>query len=113
MFKTQDVIGDVVFIALHDKTMLNHVGLNSECGHFKVMGYDNFGLWVEHPDLYIVTAEDDTGNPLPAGEEKKEHIEANIFIHWSNIKTLMHYPNRKGFDFPSEFDKDIGFKIKE
>ena len=56
MFKTQDVIGDVVFIAFNDKTMLNHVGLNSECGHFKVMGFDNFGLWVEHPDLYIVTA---------------------------------------------------------
>ena len=45
--------------------------------------------------------------------QTKEHIEANIFVHWSNIKTLMHYPDRKGFDFPSEFDKDIGFKIKE
>ena len=21
----------------------------------------------------------------------------------------MHYPNRKGYDFPSEFDKEIGF----
>ena len=38
-------------------------------------------------------------------EEKKEHIEANIFIHWSNVKTLMHYPNRKGFDFPYQYRK--------
>ena len=52
-------------------------------------------------------------NPIPDGEEDKEHIDANIFIHWSNVRTLMHYPNRKGFDFPSEFDKDIGFKINE
>ena len=113
MFKTEDVVGDVIFIAFHDKTMLNHVGLDLECGHFKIMGYDNFGLWVEHPNLYSVILEDSNGKPLPPGKEKKEHIEANIFVQWSNIKTLMHYPNRKGFDFPSEFDKDIGFKIKE
>ena len=23
----------------------------------------------------------------------------------------MHYPNREGYDFPSEFDKDVGFKV--
>ena len=113
MFKTEDVIGDVVFIVFHDKTMLNHVGLDLECGHFKIMGYDNFGLWIEHPNLYQIISEDIDGKPLSPGKEQKEHIEANIFIHWSNIKTLMHYPNRKDFDFPSEFDKDIGFKINE
>jgi len=25
----------------------------------------------------------------------------------------MHYPDRDGYDFPSEFDKDIGFKNKK
>jgi len=113
MFKTEDIIGDVIFISFHDKSILNHIGIDLEFGHFKVMGYDNFGLWVEHPNLYSVILEDSNGKPLPPGKEKKEHIEANIFVQWSNIKTLMHYPNRKGFDFPSEFDKDIGFKIKE
>ena len=54
MFKTQDIIGDVIFMAFNDKKMLNHVGLNIECGHFKIMGYDNFGLWVEHPGLFVV-----------------------------------------------------------
>jgi len=24
----------------------------------------------------------------------------------------MHYPDREGYDFPSEFDKNIGFKNK-
>ena len=113
MFKTQDVIGDVIFIAFNDKTMLNHVGLNVECGHFKIMGYDNFGLWLEHPNLYIISNENDEEGVLKPEGKEKEHIEANIFIHWSNVRTLMHYPNRKGFDFPSEFDKDIGFKINE
>ena len=113
MFKTEDVIGDVIFISFRDKSMLNHVGIDLECGHFKVMGYDHLGIWVEHPGLYSIIAEDSDDKPLPEEKQKKEHIEANIFVHWSNIKTLMHYPNRKGFDFPSEFDKDIGFKIKE
>tara|TARA_B100001750_G_C14891817_1_gene295465 strand:- start:16 stop:357 length:342 start_codon:yes stop_codon:yes gene_type:complete len=113
MFKTQDIIGDVIFMAFNDKKMLNHVGLNIECGHFKIMGYDNFGLWVEHPGLFVVNSKDENDNQLPAGEDQKKHIEGNIFIHWSNIKTLMHYPNREGFDYPSEFDKDIGFKVNE
>ena len=81
--------------------------------HLMIKGYDNFGLWVEHPNLYIVTSEDESGNPISKDGEDREHIDANIFIHWSNIRTLMHYPNRQGFDFPSEFDKDIGFKINE
>ena len=93
MFKTQDVIGDVIFIAFNDKTMLNHVGLNSECGHFKIMGYDNFGLWVEHPNLYIVTSEDESGNPISKEGEDREHIDANIFIHWSNICLLYTSPS--------------------
>ena len=113
MFTTENIIGDIVFISFQNKSMLNHVGIDLECGHFKVLGYDHLGLWVEHPGLYVVDNEDQDGKPLPPGKESKEKIDANIFVHWSNIKTLMHYPDRKGFDFPSEFDKDIGFKIKK
>ena len=112
MFKTEDIIGDIIFISFTDKSTLQHVGIDIEFGHFKVKGYDHLGLWVEHPNLFNLISEDSNGKPLPPGKEKKEYIEANIFVHWSNIKTLMHYPNRQGFDFPSEFDKDIGFKIK-
>ena len=113
MFTVENIIGDIVFISFQNKSMLNHVGIDLECGHFKVLGYDHLGLWVEHPGLYIFNGESQDGKPLPAGKESKERVDANIFIHWSNIQTLMHYPDRKGFDFPSEFDKDIGFKIKE
>tara|TARA_Y100000996_G_scaffold375402_1_gene326170 strand:+ start:52 stop:393 length:342 start_codon:yes stop_codon:yes gene_type:complete len=113
MFTTENIIGDIVFISFQNKSMLNHVGIDLECGHFKVLGYDHLGLWVEHPGLYIFNGEGKDGKPLRSGKESKEHVDANIFIHWGNIQTLMHYPDRKGFDFPSEFDKDIGFKIKE
>ncbi len=40
-------------------------------------------------------------------------IAANFLITWDNILTIMHYPDRKGYDFPSEFEKSIGFEIPE
>lgn len=111
MFKTEDIVGDIILISFHDSSMLKDVGIEVDCAHFKVKGYDGFGIWVEHPNVFNVASEDVNGNLIPENERTKESLEANIFIHWSNIKTLMHYPNRQGFDFPSEFDRDIGFKI--
>ena len=32
---------------------------------------------------------------------------------WNQIKTIMHYPDREGYDLPSEFDKNIGFNNKD
>ena len=113
MFTIENIIGDIIFISFKDKSMLNHVGIDLECGHFKVLGYDHLGLWIEHPGLYIVNANSEEKETPSVSDKNQEHIEANIFVHWSNIKTLMHYPDRKGFDFPSEFNRDIGFKIKE
>ena len=40
-------------------------------------------------------------------------IAAIFLVQWGNIKTMMHYPEREGFDFPSEFKKEIGFKFKD
>ena len=39
----------------------------------------------------------------------KENIDAVFLAGWDNIETIMHYPNRENYDFPNEFDKDIGF----
>ena len=82
MFTTENIIGDIVFISFQNKSMLNHVGIDLECGHFKVLGYDHLGLWVEHPGLYIFNEEDKEGKPLRPGKESKERVDANIFIHW-------------------------------
>ena len=44
---------------------------------------------------------------------KKIKNEATVLVTWQNIISIMHYPNREGFDYPSEFDKNIGFKFKK
>ena len=113
MFTTQEIIGDIVFISFNDDKRYLDIGINSNCGHFMVLGYDNIGIWVSHPNLILNISKDESGKQLSKKDIIKEKIESNFLITWDNIKTLMHYPNRKGFDFPSEFDKNFGFKIEE
>jgi len=110
MFKVDDIIGDVVFFSFKDNERLAQLGINSNTAHFLVKGYDHLGIWVEHPGLVFTYSEDKNGKPLPENKVKKESIDANFLITWDMINTIMHYPNREGFDFPSEFDRNIGFK---
>ena len=110
MFTTEDIIGDVVYIAFRDSDRYTDLGITETSGHFHVQGYDGFGVWVSHPGLVIVHSKNKKSNQ---DKSKNEGIEANFMISWDNIKTIMHYPNRKGYDFPSEFDINIGFKTKK
>jgi len=107
MFKTQDIIGDVVFISFNDGERYKDIGIKATAGHFQVLGYDNVGIWVSHP--YLIVHENTSSKDE---KQKKVEIESNFLITWDNIRTIMHYPDREGFDFPSEFDKKYGFKSK-
>ena len=110
MFKTEDIVGDVIFISLNDSERYSAVGIKTEGSHILVKGYDHIGIWVEHPGLAEKTAQvDSKGKPLPDKKIKTTKLEANFLITWDNVKTLMHYPGREGYDFPSEFERHIGF----
>jgi hypothetical protein len=110
MFSTKDIIGDVVFISFQDVSQFSDIGLSTPSSHFLVKGQDHLGLWVEHPGLCIITSEDEDGKPLPAEKQLREEIEAIFFVHWHQIKTIMHYPKREGYDLTQElFTKKIGF----
>ena len=113
MFTVENIIGDIVYISFRDKSFLGSIALPEEANHFKVLGQDGLGLWLEHPNLTLVYTRDKHGKPVPKDNQKVEELEAVFLVSWSNILTLMHYPNRDGFDFPSEFDKPIGFKSQE
>ena len=92
------IINDIVYISLREK--IKSVDVDSTGAHFKVKGHDHIGLWVEHPGLkYDITS-----------DGKKEEIDCVFLIPWSNIQTIMHFPNKKGFDFEGILDKKkIGF----
>ena len=69
-------------------------------------------MYVLIPGTSLNAPIDENGKPLPEQKIYKEEIKASFLISWDNIKTIMHYPNREGYDFPSEFEKNIGFKFK-
>ena len=106
MFTSQEIIGDIVYISFSDPERYLDIGIEPESNHFKVLGYDNLGIWVEHPSLLVV-------KDSSSKSSKEINVQSNFLITWDNIKTIMHYPERKGFDFPSEFDKKYGFKTKK
>ena len=111
LITTEQIIGDVIFISFQNSERYIDFGINKNCGHFLVKGYDSFGIWVEHPGITIKHTEDSTGKPIPTKKMFTENIDANFLVTWDNIKSIMHYPGREGFDFPSEFDKHIGFSL--
>ena len=112
MMQLEHIVGDIVCIVLRDPNSLKDININEKISYFKVRGYDKMGLWVEHPDLVIVQTEDDQGKPIPPKNQIKEKMDASVLITWDNIQSIMHYPNREGYDFPSEFEREVGFKIQ-
>ena len=51
MFKSEDIIGDIVFISFNNNENLKEVGISSPSGHYLVKGYDHLGLWLQHPGI--------------------------------------------------------------
>ena len=117
MFKTEDIVNDIIFISFNDPLRYEDLGVKANFGHFLVQGYDHIGIWVSHPGLeerspndgYERNTDKTKGDENPESIIKTKIIEANFLITWDNIKTVMHYPGREGYDFPSEFEKHIGF----
>ena len=113
MTNLDGIIGDVIFLSFGDIDRFKDIGITKPSGHFLLKGYDQMGLWLEHPGIVIFHIEDDKGNPIPAKQHTKEKVEAEFIVTWDNINTIMHYPEREGFDFPSEFKKKFGFRFED
>jgi len=113
MMKIEDIINDVVLIVVENAEGLATAGIDQDRFYAKVIGYDEFGLWVEHPSFEVVISEDSEGKPLPPEKVIREKFYASVQIQWRNISTLVHFPDREGFDFPSPFDRSIGFNAKD
>ena len=113
MIKLDDIIGDIIFISINNLDRLKDIGITQSSGHFLLKGYDQMGIWLEHPGIVINRSEDASGNLLPVSKHTKENIAANFIVTWDNVNTLMHYPERQGFDFPNEFNKNFGFRFED
>ena len=106
------IVNDVVLITF--KENYKSIGINYSEGYFKIKGHDHLGLWLEHPGIEQIEDVDEKGKTIPAKKRKKKIIEGVFLMLWSNIITILHFPNREGFDFPGRLDKQkIGFKNRK
>ena len=113
MIKLDNIIGDIVFISFANVERLQDIGISESSGHFLLKGYDQMGIWLEHPGIIIMRSEDKNGKPLPVSDHTKEKIAADFIVTWDNINTMMQYPEREGFDLPNELNKKIGFHFEQ
>ena len=51
MTNLDEIIGDIIFISFADLERFKDIGITSPSGHFLLKGYDQMGLWLEHPGL--------------------------------------------------------------
>ena len=106
------IVNDVVYLSFTQK--FKTIGIEDTEGYFKVMGHDNIGIWLKHPGIVKIEDVDKKGRPIPKSKRKKEVIDGVFLVPWGNIKTIMHFPNREGFDFEGVLDMEkIGFRNKK
>jgi hypothetical protein len=107
MMKIENVIDDVVLIALNNHEPLAELGLTQKALYAKVLGYDEFGLWIEYPKFRI---------PKPSKKKTKkvatQTVNGSLLIPWGFIVSVVHFPGVEGFDLPDPLEIHIGFEVE-
>ena len=109
MMKIETIVGDVVLLVLQDTETLKELGIQKNKIYARVAGYDENGIWIEHPNFQIPRMEnpDDKNSKITT-----ETVTASVLIAWPYVCSIVHFPGVEGFDFPDPFDQHIGFDIE-
>jgi hypothetical protein len=107
MMKIENIIDDIVLIALSNHEPLAELGLTQKAMYAKVLGYDEFGLWIEFPKFRI---------PKPSKKKTDkvavQSVTGSLLIPWGFIVSVVHFPGVEGFDLPDPFENHIGFEVE-
>ena len=109
MMKIETIVGDVVLLVLQDIESLKEMGIQKNKIYARIVGYDENGIWIEHPNFQIPRMEATSNKE---GEVTTETVTASVLIAWPFITSIVHFPNVDGFDFPNPFDLHFGFDIE-
>ena len=101
------VINDRVMLILREVDGLRAAGLQEQNFYAKVVGRDHIGLWIENPKFEIVRMRGEDGTIIPLEKRTKEEYVAHILIPWGNVRSIVHFPQREGFEF-EEGTKPLG-----
>ena len=104
-----EVMNKTVMLMVFQSEGLDAAGIKEKKFYAKIVGRDSIGLWIENPKMETTRVRDENGFLIPP--EKRQHEEhlAYIMIPWGNVRSVVHFPTREGFDtFEDEETKAIG-----
>ncbi len=110
MMSIENIVGDIVLLMLDNHEPLKELGITQKGIYAKIVGYDENGIWIEHPQFNVpVLSEDEDGKSKPSTKP----VTASVLIAWAFIVSVVHFPGVEGFDFPNPFKPHIGFDVDE
>jgi len=105
----EDIINKTVMLMVFQSDGLDPAGIKEKKFYAKVVGRDNIGLWIENPKLETTRVRDDKGTLIPPDKRRHEEHLAYVLVPWGNIRSVVHFPDRDGFDtIEDEEVKSIG-----
>lgn len=111
MMKMKNVTGDVVLLILANAEALADIGVTQKTIYVKVLGYDDYGIWVELSNFKIPKLK--TAKGKKPKRPIYQSVTGSLLIPWPFITSIVHFPGVEGFDLPSPFESHIGFDTEE
>lgn len=104
-----EIINKTVMLMIFQSDGLDPAGIKEKKFYAKVVGRDSIGLWIENPKVETTRLRDDNGILIPPEQRLHEEHLAYVLVPWGNIRSVVHFPDREGFDnFEDEEAKSIG-----
>ena len=95
---TQDILGQKAYFKIRNHEELSFFGIKEPQFYARVVGVDNFGVWIENPKWEFVRLRNDVGEIISPEQRKMEMYKTNILLFWGTIVSVMTCPGREGFD---------------
>ncbi len=83
-------------------------GIDEPSFYARIVGVDQLGLWVEHPNFCSIPAFTEDGEYIPPEKRRKVCYKAYVLILWQFITSVVFFPEREGYA-PAEEGVEIGF----
>ena len=87
--KIDHVLDDVVLLVLDGHEPLKEIGIDQNKIYVKVVGYDEYGMWVDRPAFKVPI--------IKNGDlDGEKDVSASMLIPWGFIASVIHFPDVEG-----------------
>lgn len=111
MVEIEKLINARVMVVLVNREGLEKIGITENNFYAKIVGYDRVGIWIENPEFTTTRVRDDGGTIIPPEQRKQEQYLANVLIPWSNLRSMVQFPEREGFSYEEDGIGNLGHGV--